>query len=100
VNLCHVDLSLCSLQQLKTESLFNCIKVIKVSEVVLCSHIINPRLTSGGGGWLSPPLFLRNNFFAMRNFEIRFREPIKHSFAHLLVKNVENGLFDSKAISG
>ena len=39
-----------------------------------------------GGVVATPPLFLRNNFFAMRNFEIRFHDPMKHSFSHLLVK--------------
>jgi hypothetical protein len=35
---------------------------------------------------LPPPLFLRDIFFARRNFEIRFRESVEHSFSHLLVK--------------
>ena len=41
-----------------------------------------------GGSGCHPLWFFRNNFFAMRNFEIRFREPMKHSFSHILVKNI------------
>jgi hypothetical protein len=69
-------------------------------ELWISTTPLNPRLTRGGG-WLPPPLCIYAiMFFARRNFEIRFRKPIKHSFSHLLVKNCENGLLKSKVISG
>jgi hypothetical protein len=62
-------------------------------------YTCNPSTTRGK--WLPPPLFLRNNFFPMRNSQIHFREPIKRSFfAYFDEKIVNKGILSSKVICG